>query len=155
MKSILRYVTIVFFILIAAASLVVLLGTPLGQDHTISLSELVSKVNNGEVKEIDIQDNNLNIVLQNNDNLKAKKEPGISAFETLVNLGANKDKMSSIKLEVKSDNSATTIISTILQALLPFLLIVAVFWFMFHQAQKGSMQAFSFGKTKAKLASGA
>ncbi len=153
MKLILRYITIVFFILIAAASLVILFDAPLSKDNTIPLSELVLKINSGEVKEISVEENDLNIALQDGNKLKAKKEPGVSAFETMLNLGAEKEKLSGVKIEIKDGAGATTIIAAVIQAVLPFILILAIFWFMFHQAQKGSMQAFSFGKTKARLAS--
>lgn len=139
----------------AAASLVILLDTPFKEDKVVPLSEVVTKINAGEVKEVAIQDNDLKIILQGDEVVKAKKEPGISAFETFANLGADKEKMSTVKFEVKDDTGAGAIISVIAQAVLPFLLILFVFWFMFRQAQKGSMQAFSFGKTKAKLANSA
>ncbi|MBI1755041.1 AAA family ATPase, partial [Candidatus Azambacteria bacterium] len=35
---------------------------------------------------------------------------------------------------------------------LPFLLVCLLIWFMFRQAQKGSLQAFSFIKSKARMA---
>lgn len=152
MKSILRYVIIVFFILISAAALVAVLDSPSRQAKTASLSELAAKINAGEVKEIDISDNNLRVVLQDDNQLQVKKEPNVSALDTLINLGVSKEKINSVKFEIKSDNNVTTIISALVQAILPFLLILAVFWFMMHQAQKGSMQAFSFGKTRARLA---
>src|SRR3989344_9630784 len=152
MKLILRYITIVFFILIAAASIVILFDAPFKEDKTIPLSDLVLKINAGEVKEIGIEENSLNVILQNDEKLTAKKEPGVSVFETLLNIGAEKSKLSTVKFEVKGEAGAATIISAIIQALLPFILILAIFWFMFHQAQKGSMQAFSFGKTRARLA---
>ena len=152
MKLILRYITIVFFILIEGESLVILLDTPFKEDKIIPLSEVVAKINAEEIKEVNIQENELVIISQNDEVLKAKKEAGVSVFETLANLGADKEKLGAVKFEVKDDTSASTIIGTVIQALLPFLMILLIFWFMFHQAQKGSMQAFSFGKTKAKLA---
>ncbi len=152
MKLVLRYITIVFFILIAAASIVILFDTPFKDTKVIGLTEVVSKINAGEIKEIGIKQDNLDIVLQNNENLTAKKEPGVSAFETLLDLGADKTKLNAVKFQVKDQTGAASVISTIVQAILPFLLILGIFWFMLHQAQKGSMQAFSFGKTRAKLA---
>ncbi len=152
MKSIFRYIIIVFFILISAATLVAVLASPSRQTKSASLSELATKINAGEVKEIDISDNDLKVVLQNDSQLQVKKEPNVSVLETLTNLGVSKDKINSVRFEIKNDNSVTTIMSTVIQAILPFLLILAIFWFMMHQAQKGSMQAFSFGKSRARLA---
>src|SRR3989344_2719957 len=152
MKLILRYISIVFFILIAAASIVILFDAPFKEEKTLPLSEVVLKINASEVKQVDVEEDNLKVTLQNNEEFTARKEQGISAFETFRNLGAETDKLSAVKFEVKDDTGAGTIIGAILQALLPFLLILGIFWFMMTQAQRVSMQAFSFGKTRAKLA---
>ncbi len=118
----------------------------------IPLSELVAKINAGEIKQIDVNGETLEIILNNDEKILAKKEPGISVFETLLNVGAEKDKLAKTKIEIKEPSGTMVILSTILPAILPFALIVLIFWFMFRQAQKGSMQAFSFGKTRARLA---
>ena len=43
-------------------------------------------------------------------------------------------------------------LGAILPFLLPFIFLGVLIWFMFRQAQKGSLQAFSFSKTKARMA---
>ncbi|HEY4520621.1 MAG TPA: hypothetical protein VJJ72_02355, partial [Candidatus Paceibacterota bacterium] len=139
MKLILRYISIVFFILIAAASIVILFDAPFKEEKTLPLSEVVLKINASEVKQVDVEEDNLKVTLQNNEEFTARKEQGISAFETFRNLGAETDKLSAVKFEVKDDTGAGTIIGAILQALLPFLLILGIFWFMMTQAQRGSM----------------
>ena len=154
-KQLTKYISIVFLILLTAAGLVLLFQSPLEKADNVSLSELVTKVNSGEVKEITVKGDSLNIVLKDGDKkLISQKESGISAFETLLNLGANKDKLSSSNIQVKDEiGTMGMILSSIIPVVLPFLLIILIFWYMFRQAQKGSMQAFSFGKSKAKLAS--
>ena len=132
------------------ASFISLFESPEKAD--ISLSELVSKINQGEVERITVKEDLLEITTANGQLLQTKKETSVSAFETLVNLGANKDKISTIQIEVKDASGITVILSSVLPIVLPFLLILLIFWFMFSQAQKGSMQAFSFGKSKARLA---
>lgn len=126
--------------------------SPLGKVADIALSEVANKINTGEIKEITISENSLNIVLNNGDKLTAKKEANVSVFETLANLGADKEKLSLTDIRIKEASGAAAIFSAIIPVVLPFLLIITIFWFMFSQAQKGSMQAMSFGKTKARLA---
>ena len=58
-----------------------------------------------------------------------------------------------MSIAVKEPSGALFWIETIVPFLLPFLLLGLLVWFMFRQAQRGSMQAFSFIKTKAKMAS--
>ena len=152
MKIFVKYVSIVFLILLAATSLVVLFESSQKEKAIVPLSELVAKINAGEVKQIDVKGESLEIILNNDETILAKKEPGVSVFETLLNVGAERDKLTHTKIEIKEPSGAMVVLTNILPAILPFALIIFIFWFMFRQAQKGSMQAFSFGKTKARLA---
>jgi len=152
MKPFIKYIFVVFLILLGAVSLVALFESSQKETVVIPLSELVAKINAGEIKQIDVNGETLEIILNNDEKILAKKEPGISVFETLLNVGAEKDKLAKTKIEIKEPSGTMVILSTILPAILPFALIVLIFWFMFRQAQKGSMQAFSFGKTRARLA---
>ncbi|MBI2062350.1 MAG: ATP-dependent zinc metalloprotease FtsH [Candidatus Yanofskybacteria bacterium] len=135
--------------------------SPLEKAGEVSVSELVAKINDGQVKEITVKGDNLEIILKDGDlptgqagkKLVSQKEAGVSAFETLINLGADKDKLSALNIQIKDETGTVeAILSSILPIVLPFLLIVFIFWYMFNKAQKGSMQAFSFGKSKARLA---
>lgn len=152
MKPIIRYILIVFIILLAATSLVALFESPLNKPAVVSLPELVTKINSGEVKTIAVKGETLEVVLTNDEEVLAKKESGISVFETLLNLGAEKDKLAQTNIEIKEPSGLVVVLSNVLPAILPFALIVLIFWFMFRQAQKGSMQAFTFGRSRAKLA---
>lgn len=152
MKTFAKYILIVFVILLSATSLVVLLELQSQPETLVSLSEIVEKINKGEVKNIEVKGDSLEVTLTNDEINLSKKEPGVSVFETLVNLGAEEDKLAITKIEIKEPSGAMVIISNLLPALLPFILIIFIFWFMFRQAQKSSVQAFSFGRTKARLA---
>ena len=101
MKQFARYIIIVFLILLAATSLVVLFESTNNQPEVIPLSELVSKINSGEVKQIDVKGETLEVMLSNDEKSLAKKEPGISVFETLVNLGAEKSELVKTNIEIK------------------------------------------------------
>ncbi len=118
----------------------------------VPLSEAVNKINLGEVESITVKEDMLDIKLVSGELLEAKKETAVSAFETLLNLGAEQDKLSAVEIEVKDANGLTVILSSVLPIVLPFLFILFIFWFMFSRAQQGSMQALSFGKSKARLA---
>ncbi|MEK7076266.1 MAG: ATP-dependent zinc metalloprotease FtsH, partial [Patescibacteria group bacterium] len=155
LKQFTKYISIVFLILLTAAGLVMLFQSPYDKADSVSISEIVAKINAGQVKEITVKGDGLEIVTKDGDKkFVSQKESGISAFETLLNLGASKDKLSAFNIQVKDETgTAGMILSSIIPIVLPFLLIIFIFWYMFNKAQKGSMQAFSFGKSKARLAS--
>jgi len=150
MKIILKYILIIFVSLLVLAAFASLFQSP--EKTVVPLSELVSKINAGEVESITVKEDLLEIKLTGGELLETKKETSVSAFETLANLGAEQEKLSAISVEVKDASGLAVILKTALPIILPFLLILLIFWFMFSKAQQGSMQALSFGKTKARLA---
>ncbi len=152
MRPILRSVGIVFAILISLAFLASLFAAPSATVTPIAISELVGKINQGAIKELTVRADDIAITATDDAKLSAQKETGISIFETLVNAGVDKTKLASVKVEVKDPSGAGVFFAEFLPIVLPLLLILGFFWFMYRQAKQGSMQAFSFGKTRAKLA---
>jgi len=151
MKSMFKYLIIVFAILLGISGLAAFFDSTIEKPEQVTLSDVVNHINQGGIKEITVAGDRLEIVLLDEGKLEAKKEPGVSVFETFLNLGANQEQLSKVNIEVKEDNSAGAVLSLILPILLPLILFVAIFWFMFRQAQRGSMQAMTFTKSKAKL----
>src|SRR3989344_8455170 len=151
MRQYIRYFSIVFVVLLAISGLVSLF-TSSPATPPAALSDIVDKVNAGQVKQINVHNNNLQVILSDDSVLSVKKESSVSAFETLLNLGADKTKLAAVKTIVEEDSAVSGILSGLGAILLPFALIGLIFWFMMRKAQQGSGQAFSFGKSKAKLA---
>jgi len=152
MRHIIRSIGIVFAILISLAFFASLFATPEPTVTPIAISELTNQVNQGKIKDITVRTDDITITATDDTKLSSQKEAGISIFETLVNAGVDKTKLAAVKIEVKDPSGAGVILANTLPILLPFLLIFGLFWFMYRQAKQGSMQAFSFGKTRAKLA---
>ncbi|MEX2090579.1 MAG: ATP-dependent zinc metalloprotease FtsH [Candidatus Paceibacterota bacterium] len=153
MKIFIKYIVIVFLILLTAAGLVLVFQSPFEDTGRIGLSELVNKINAGEVKEITVKGDELNIILSGEEKFLSQKESGVSAFESLLNLGADSKKLSNVSIKIENaETGATAVLMTLIPIVLPIIFILFIFWLMMGQAQKGSMQAFSFGKSKARLA---
>ncbi len=152
MKQLAKYIAIVFVLLLAASALVTVLENPFQSTPTIPLSTLAGKINDQEVKAIQVRGDDLAIQFKNGDKATAKKETGISIFETLANLGADRDRLAKVNIEIQQPGGLAVVAASVLPIALPFLLVAIIFWFMFRQAQRGSTQAFSFGKSKARLA---
>ncbi len=152
MRHILRSVGIVFAILISLAFFASLFVAPSTPVTPIAISELVTKINDGAIKELVVRGDEISALATDEAKFSAQKEVSVSIFETLANAGVSKEKLSSVKIEVKDPSGVAVVLSNILPIILPFLLILGLFWFMSRQARQGSMQAFSFGKTRAKLA---
>ncbi|MBP6885783.1 MAG: ATP-dependent zinc metalloprotease FtsH [Candidatus Pacebacteria bacterium] len=152
MRQIIRSIGIVFAILISLAFAASLFAQPVAPITPIAISELVSKVNAGTIKDITVRGDQIAITAVDDTKFSAQKELSISIFETLVNAGVVKEKLTAVKVEVKDPTGLGVFLANYLPILLPIILIVGLFWFTYRQAKQGSSQAFSFGKTRAKLA---
>ena len=117
----------------------------------ISLSDLVKKINAGEVGEIKVNGDELMVALRDNSSFAAKKESESSLLQTLVNYGVSKEALNKVSINVESPSGIIFWLSAILPFLLPFLLIVLFFWLAARQVQRSNVQAFTFGQSKARV----
>lgn len=151
MDKLIKNISLIILFFLLVSGMLVLYGTPSQKMEDISLSQLVSQINNGEVKEIIVKGNKLEIELKDEKKEKTSKEIESSLGESLDNYGVDKEKLKEIKIEIKKDTSATMWAGLILPFLLPFLLIGGFIWFMMRQAQRGNTQALSFGMSRARM----
>ena len=156
MSNYLKYSLLVFFILLVLAGTFELSGNFGQKTETIGLSKLVSEINEGKVEKILVRGESAEVYLIDSPIKQiVKKESESSLSESLTNLGADKDKYAKVSIEIKDQSGVGYYISELVPFLLPFLFFGLILWLMFRQAQKGSMTAFNFGKSKARLASSA
>ena len=121
-------------------------------ENRLAYSELLSKVEAGEVKEIEISADKVkaNVKLKNQN---ATKEVNIPSVEHLMSALEDSMKTGTIKVTEKSESLFVTILSL----LTPFgiLIIFFIFWFLFMnsgaQGGAGSNKTMSFGKSRAKI----
>ena len=117
----------------------------------ISLSELVGKINAGEVAKIIVRDSDLDVTLKDNSELRSKKENEAALSETFKNYGVAEDKLRAVSIDVKNPDGILYWLGVSLPFLLPFLLIVAFFWMTARQVQRANIQAFTFGQSRARI----
>lgn len=154
-KSLIKNILTIILVFAIIASFASLFYSPFEEIEKISLSALVQKINAGEVKSIIVEVNNLSVVLQDDTKLESRKETEASLTESLSNYGVDKEKLSVVDIELKSESGFLFWAGSLLPFILPFLIIGFFLWFMMRGAQRGANQAFSFGKAKAKLFGGA
>jgi len=116
----------------------------------ISLNTLVEKVETGEIQELTVADNKINIQLVDGSQLFTFKEPGSSVYEIMKLAGVKETVISTLPITVV-DTEAGKFWTDLLIGMIPFVLIIAFFLFMMRSAQSSNNQAMSFGKSKAKV----
>ncbi len=117
----------------------------------VSLSALVERINGGEVKDITVIDSQLAVILKDGSELRAQKEFESSITETLRNYGVSPERLKEVNIGVKNRSGFQLTLGILLPILGPVLLIAFFVLFTARQVQRGSMQAFSFGQSRARL----
>ena len=117
----------------------------------VPISTLVSRINAGEVKEILIKGSELEITYTDDTKVISKKEIGSSLPEALLSLGVKPEAIEKMKIDVGDESQTSVWIFGALQIVFPVLLLILFIWLMSRQLKGSSMQAFSFGQSKARV----
>ena len=140
--------------LLSISILFSLFAVPAVPPKDFTLSELASQISKGEVKEINVSGEQLDITLKGGSKAVAQKEDLIGITETLANLGVEPKALQAVQLKVVEESGWQFWAGLIIPTLLPVIVILFIFWFMLRQAKGGVNQAFSFGRSGIKLSGG-
>lgn len=113
---------------------------------TVPLSQIIKDVKSGKVSEITITDNKLS-VKEGSKTIEAFKETGSNVYQLFKDAGVSLDKT---KVVIKDETGLNGWVN-IASSILPIILMVAFFWFIFRQARGAQESIFSFGQSRAKL----
>ena len=117
----------------------------------VSLSALVSDINAGNVSSIKVSGEKIEIAFKDDSVKFSKKEPETALSQTLANYGVSSEEFNKINFSIEGPSGATYWLGAIFPFLLPFFIIILFFWFLSRQVKSTSMQAFSFGQSKARV----
>ena len=154
MNKLLKNVGFVILFFLLVSTVMILYSGPAKKPASVSLSDLVSQINDGKVKDISINGDDLSVDLNDSDNTKevSVKEPQSSLTDSLSNYGVDKEKLQAVQINITQESGFSAFAKNILIPIfLPFLIIGLFIWFMFRQAQRGNSQALSFGLSKARM----
>lgn len=112
----------------------------------IPLTTALKDIKSKDVKSINVTENKVSLTYKNGKKATADKEVNASIYEVLKN--SNIDP-SSVDITIK-DGGSISLWVNILSGVLPIILMVAFFYFIFRQARGAQENIFSFGSSKAK-----
>ncbi|MCH2315967.1 MAG: ATP-dependent zinc metalloprotease FtsH [SAR202 cluster bacterium] len=148
--------SLIYLLIIVAviAIFFTLFSQPLGGSQEISINEVVALTARGDVATIEVRGDNLDILTVSGESLTSRKEQGegTSIVDILERSGVDLA-TTNVEISVKGSSGLSSIIG-ILFNFLPLIFFGAVLLFMMRQAQGGSNQTFSFGKSRARVAVG-
>lgn len=142
-----------FVITVAAAFLLSGLFNGFGSNSAVSqvsLGELVSQVAGGQVEKVVIKDSELDVFYKDGSQALARMESGANFYQTLQSAGIDKP-AELVNVEVSSPTIGD-ILGAIISNLLPIVIMIVFFLFLFRQVGRGGAGGvFDFGKSTARL----
>lgn len=126
-----------------------------GSTSEVSINQLAEDIKNQRVTKIEEDDNRLKVTYKDLSEAVSNKEPSATLVEQLLNLGVTQEQLhpERIKIIIKPP-SAWVGVLTALGYILPFLILIGAFFFIFRQAQGSNNAAMSFGKSRARMFTG-
>jgi cell division protease FtsH len=121
----------------------------------LTINQVAQAVQQGKVERILVNGENLQVVYADGTTKDSIMEPNATLVDQLISLGVTPQELSPDKVQIEiKPPSAWLGIFTALGYILPFIIIGAVFWFIFRQAQGSNNAALSFGKSRARMFTG-
>lgn len=123
--------------------------------EALTINELAADIQSGKVKRVVEDSDRLRVIYQDGIERTSQKETGATLIEQLSQLGVTSQQLSTsnVLIEIKAPSPWLGIL-TALGYILPFLILIGVFVFVFRQAQGSNNAAMSFGKSRARMFTG-
>lgn len=150
MKKFSKNIIIVLVVFLFIAGLLSLSSSTPGNPEEISLSQLVTKVNEGQIEKIEVQENNLKITSTEGVEFKSRKEPEAALSESLANLGVDETQLKDVEIVTKQPSGTSIFVGSVLPFLLPLLFIGGFIYFLMRQVSGSNNRAMMFGQSQAK-----
>jgi len=124
----------------------------LNAQETLTINEVAQQIQEGQIERISEDDNQLVVVYADGSERTSHKEATATLVEQLKELGVTTADLDpeNIKVEIKPPGAWVGII-TVFSYIAPLILLVAMFWFIFRQAQGSNNAAMAFGKSRARM----
>jgi len=150
MKSLLKNFFIFFIVLLVIAGIFSLFSDQNVDTEEITLNQLAEEIINKEIKEIVIEEDRLNIVLNTGEHQFSFKEENQSLTELFNNYNIPRETFINVSVKVKSLKNRNFFLTIVLPFLIPILLLFGLLFFFTRKIKGAGMQALKFGESKAK-----
>jgi len=150
---------IVYFLLIVAigAMLYSIFRQNSNPQQPLTINQLAQSIQDGKVARVSVEsDDSLDVVYKSGQTDTSHKESTSTLVDQLTGLGVTPAQLSpnNVLIEVKPPSFWSGAIGTFVVYLFPILIMGAILWFIFRQAQGSNNAAMAFGKSRARMFSG-
>jgi len=153
LNPLIKNIIFVVLILLTIGGIFSLLYPTAQAPNLISLSQLVTDINQDKVKKITISGDTVEITYQDDKVSASMKESGAALPDQLKNLGADAVKLQAVDITAAMpiESVWTWLLPALLYGILPLVLIGFFLFTMMRQAKGSAVQVFDFTKAKARI----
>ena len=148
--------SIFIYLLISVAVIAIfftMFSEPFGGSKEVPITEIIGRAQSGELKSVVVNGDSLEATTINDETLTSRKELGSSIVEQLESAGVNNGR-GKVDIVVECPGGFGNLLGILLN-LLPIIFFGAILLFMMRQAQGGANNALGFGRSKARMFTGA
>lgn len=144
---------LVILIFLTIGGIFSLFYIPAEKPNQVSISQLVSDINQDKVSKITISGDELAISYFDKSSALAMKESNSTLSELLLNLGVNQENLQKVQVDVvrQEESIWSWLGPTLIFGILPLVVFGIFFWMLIRQAKSGAVQVFDFTKSKARI----
>jgi cell division protease FtsH len=122
--------------------------------ETVSLSQIATDITAGKITAIVVEGATIRATYADKTEKTSRKETEASLIETLSAYQVAPAKLAEVQVEIKDESGLKFWFLTLLPVFVPALLLFGVIWYLSRQLKGGGgMQAFTFGRSLARLVS--
>lgn len=123
--------------------------------EALTINQVAEEIKNGSIDRIVKNENRLRITYKDGSLKESVIEPDTTLVQQLIALGVTPQDLapSRVKIEIRPPSAWLGVLAT-LGYILPIVILGAVFFFIFRQAQGSNNAAMSFGKSRARMFTG-
>ncbi len=124
------------------------------ESQSVPISQIVSDIEAGKIASIVVQGNQITVTYSDGSTKTSNKEDENSLSQTFANYGIPADKLAPVKVTVEDQSGFEFWAVQLLPVIVPTLMIFALVWYLSRQLRGGGgMQAFTFGRSLARVTS--
>ena len=121
------------------------------ETESVALSQIATDINAGNIVSILVEGDAITATYADKTEKKSRKESEASFTETLANYQVSEEKIGAVKIEIKGEGGVRFWFLTLAPLLVPVLLLFGIIWYLSRQMKGAGMQAFTFGRSMARL----
>ncbi len=125
----------------------------LSKTQQVPLSQIATDIAAGNVAKLVVAGDTINATYKDDSKKESRKESETSFTDTLKNYGLTTEEIASVQIDVQDQGGIRFWALTLAPLLIPVLLLLGIMWYLSRQVRGAGMQAFTFGRSMARLVS--